>query len=74
MDNGYELKGDEDVSDILLFDMSLFDYYKIPEFQKILEEEVFPEIDQRIKDEKDFESEMGPGGSFYQELDRQRSL
>lgn len=44
-----------------LFELSIYDYYDIPEFKDILEGIVFPIIDELIKEQKDFVKEFPTG-------------
>lgn len=47
--------------DDTLFEMSIPDYYDIPEFKDILDDIVFPIIDQALEDQRDFETEFPMG-------------
>ena len=44
-----------------LFEMSIYDYYDIPEFKDILDGIVFPIIDQAVEDQRDSEAEFPIG-------------
>lgn len=71
MDNNY-IHENEDLFDVMSYKMNVLDYYSIPEFKEIMDNEVFPEVDRQLQDEEDFEAEFGSEGNFYKRLDQDR--
>ena len=60
------------VNRTMSYKMNVLDYYSIPEFKEIMDNEVFPEVDRQLQDEEDFEAEFGSEGNFYKRLDQDR--